>query len=256
MSASSGPAASISRSSRARSSRRAPACLKRLHNQPGIADYKTEMLDRTPRWRRCCRDIGPEVVGGELLPARRPREFAAHCSAPCTPRIKARGVDYLPSHRGRERSARDGGEFRLTTPQGEMRAGKVVLAAGNANMRLAPMVGLEAPMRPERGQIVVTERLRPFLRYPVVTAAPDRRGHGDDRRIPRKTSIDDRAASRRSSARPMADRARAHVPAARRRSTWCAPGARIRVMTAGRLPDLRPVGDASRRVRRCAAIPA
>ena len=36
-------------------------------------------------------------------------------------------------------------------------------------MRLAPMVGLECPMRPERGQIVVTERLRPFLRHPVVT---------------------------------------------------------------------------------------
>ena len=36
-------------------------------------------------------------------------------------------------------------------------------------MRLAPMVGLEAPMRPERGQIVVTERLRPFLNHPVVT---------------------------------------------------------------------------------------
>ncbi len=34
---------------------------------------------------------------------------------------------------------------------------------------LAPMVGLECPMRPERGQIVVTERLRPFLRHPVVT---------------------------------------------------------------------------------------
>jgi hypothetical protein len=43
------------------------------------------------------------------------------------------------------------------------------LAAGNANMKLAPMVGLEAPMRPERGQIVVTERLRPFLHHPVVT---------------------------------------------------------------------------------------
>ena len=50
-----------------------------------------------------------------------------------------------------------------------MHAGKVVLAAGNANMRLAPMVGLEAPMRPERGQIMVTERVQPFLPHPVVT---------------------------------------------------------------------------------------
>ena len=40
---------------------------------------------------------------------------------------------------------------------------------GTGFMHLAPMVGLECPMRPERGQIVVTERLRPFLRHPVVT---------------------------------------------------------------------------------------
>jgi glycine/D-amino acid oxidase-like deaminating enzyme len=44
-----------------------------------------------------------------------------------------------------------------------------VLAAGNANATLAPMVGLHAPMKPERGQIVVTERVRPFLRHPLST---------------------------------------------------------------------------------------
>ena len=59
--------------------------------------------------------------------------------------------------------------FRLTTENGLVSAAKVALAAGNANMHLAPMVGLEAPMKPERGQIVVTERLRPFLNYPVTT---------------------------------------------------------------------------------------
>jgi hydrogen cyanide synthase HcnC len=31
------------------------------------------------------------------------------------------------------------------------------------------MVGLEAPMKPSRGQIIVTEKAAPFLRYPVVT---------------------------------------------------------------------------------------
>jgi glycine/D-amino acid oxidase-like deaminating enzyme len=31
------------------------------------------------------------------------------------------------------------------------------------------MVGLEAKVRPQRGQILVTERLQPFLRHPVVT---------------------------------------------------------------------------------------
>jgi glycine/D-amino acid oxidase-like deaminating enzyme len=112
-------------------------------------------------------DIGPEVVGGSYCPldghVNSLRLFRTLHTA-----IRARGVTYLPSHRV-ESITREGGEFRLATPHGEIRAGRVALAAGNANMRLAPMVGLKCPMKPERGQIVVTERLRPFLNHPVVT---------------------------------------------------------------------------------------
>jgi glycine/D-amino acid oxidase-like deaminating enzyme len=140
--------------------------LRRLHNQPGIVDYKTEILDRS-KVARMLPDIGPEVVGGSYCPldghVNSLRLFRTLHTA-----INARGVTYLPSHRV-DGIAREGGEFRLATTQGEVRANRVALAAGNANMRLAPMVGLDAPMRPERGQIVVTERLRPFLHHPVVT---------------------------------------------------------------------------------------
>jgi len=140
--------------------------LKRLHNQPGIVDYKTEILDRD-QVRKMLPDIGPEVVGGSFCPldghVNSLRLFRTLHAA-----LNARGVTYLPSHRV-ETITREAGEFRLATPHGEIRAAKVALAAGNANMRLAPMVGLEAPMKPERGQIVVTERLRPFLNHPVVT---------------------------------------------------------------------------------------
>ena len=140
--------------------------LRRLHNQPGIVEYRTEMLDHG-QVARMLPDIGPEVVGASYCPldghVNSLRLFRTLHTA-----INARGVTYLPSHRV-ENITKEGGEFRLTTAQGEIRAGKVALAAGNANMQLAPMVGLEAPMRPERGQIVVTERLRPFLEYPVVT---------------------------------------------------------------------------------------
>ncbi len=140
--------------------------LKRLHNQPGIVDYKTEILNHD-QVKAMLPDIGPEVVGGSFCPldghVNSLRLFRTLHTA-----LNARGVTYLPSHRV-ENITREGGEFRLMTPHGEIRAAKVALAAGNANMRLAPMVGLEAPMRPERGQIVVTERLRPFLNHPVVT---------------------------------------------------------------------------------------
>jgi glycine/D-amino acid oxidase-like deaminating enzyme len=140
--------------------------LKRLHNQPGVVDYKTEILDRT-EVARMLPDIGPEVVGGSYCPfdghVNSLRLFRALHTA-----MQARGVTYLPSHHVEDIS-REGGEFRLKGPHGEVRAAKVALAAGNANMGLAPKVGLEAPMKPERGQIVVTERLRPFLKHPVTT---------------------------------------------------------------------------------------
>ena len=140
--------------------------LKRLHNQPGILDYRTEILDRA-EVAKMLPDIGPEVVGGSFCPldghVNSLRLFRTLHTA-----LRARGVTYLPGHPV-EAIAREGGAFRLTTPHREVHANRVALAAGNANMRLAPMVGLDCPMRPERGQIVVTERLRPFLHHPVVT---------------------------------------------------------------------------------------
>ena len=42
----------------------------------------------------------------------------------------------------------------------------IVLCAGHGTARLAPMVGLDAPVKPNRGQVLVTERVRPFIRYP------------------------------------------------------------------------------------------
>jgi glycine/D-amino acid oxidase-like deaminating enzyme len=140
--------------------------LKRLRSQPGMVDYKIEMLDHD-QVKRMLPDIGPEVVGGSYCAldghVNSLRLFRTLHKA-----INERGVTYLPSHKV-EDITQEGGEFQLATAHGVIRAGKVALAAGNANMRLAPMVGLEAPMRPERGQIVVTERLRPFLNHPVVT---------------------------------------------------------------------------------------
>ena len=47
-------------------------------------------------------------------------------------------------------------------------AGRIVLAAGLGNRSLAPMVGLRAPVVPNRGQVLISERVRPFLRYPTL----------------------------------------------------------------------------------------
>ncbi|MCB2054382.1 MAG: FAD-binding oxidoreductase [Geminicoccaceae bacterium] len=57
--------------------------------------------------------------------------------------------------------------FLLHTAKGEFSAGRVVLAAGLGSARLAPMVGLTVPVRPQRGQVVVTTRQPPRLRLPT-----------------------------------------------------------------------------------------
>ena len=140
--------------------------LKRLHNQPGIVRYETKILDAA-EVRRMLPDVGPEVVGGSYCP------LDGHVNSQQLLRalhtgLARRGADYLPGHKVTA-IRQSAGVFSLTTLLGEVRAEKVVLAAGNANMDLAPLVGLRAPMRPERGQIIVTERVQPFLRHPVVT---------------------------------------------------------------------------------------
>ncbi|MFM9943182.1 MAG: NAD(P)/FAD-dependent oxidoreductase [Hyphomicrobiaceae bacterium] len=147
--------------------------LKRLHNQPGIPEYETKMLS-APEIRKMLPDIGPDVVGGSYCP------LDGHVNSQQLLRafhkgLKQQGADYLASHRV-EAITQTGGVFLMRTPSGDVRAQKVVLAAGNANQQLAPMVGLDAPMKPERGQIIVTERVQPFLRHPVVTIRQSNEG--------------------------------------------------------------------------------
>jgi glycine/D-amino acid oxidase-like deaminating enzyme len=57
--------------------------------------------------------------------------------------------------------------FCIGSTNGLRFADKIVLAAGLGNTQLAKTIGLEVPVRPQRGQILVTERLKPFLNYPT-----------------------------------------------------------------------------------------
>ncbi|HEY2024614.1 FAD-dependent oxidoreductase [Paraburkholderia sp.] len=57
--------------------------------------------------------------------------------------------------------------FEVKTAKRSVYSSRVVLAAGLGCRALAPQVGLDAPVRPERGQVLVTERLQRFLPYPT-----------------------------------------------------------------------------------------
>jgi glycine/D-amino acid oxidase-like deaminating enzyme len=140
--------------------------LQRIQDQPHMQRFEFEMLDRD-RVKQAIPEIGPEVVGGSYS------RFDGHCNAlrlfrALNTGVQQLGTTYLPEHRV-ERIEYAGRAFRMTTARGEVHAGKIVLAAGIDNVRLAPMVGLDVPVRPQRGQLIVTEKTAPFLHYPVQT---------------------------------------------------------------------------------------
>ena len=126
---------------------------------------KYEVLDRNALAERLPA-IGPDVAGaiyspndGHVNPLYTLRAlFAAYEQAGGEYAPNARVSDITPS----------GGAFRLTVGDSTLNAGRVVLAAGLGNRTLAPMVGLSAPVKPLRGQILVTERVQPFLAYPTI----------------------------------------------------------------------------------------
>lgn len=136
--------------------------LERLQNQPGMQRFEWEMLDRDAV-ARLIPQIGPEVAGGSFS------RFDGHCNALRLLRalnqgMQQRGVTYRAEHRV-EKIEHRAGEFRISIAHGELRAGKIVLAAGLDNARLGAMVGLDIPVRAERGQLIVTEKMKPFLPY-------------------------------------------------------------------------------------------
>lgn len=138
--------------------------MRRLGAQTGMEGFRYEMLDHAAV-AKMLPGIGPEVVGASYCP------LDGDCNALRLIRalhvaMNRRGVTYLPERRV-ERIQKTAGEFRLATHQGEVRAGKVVLAAGLGNAALGPMVGIDIAVYPQRGQLMVTEKVAPFLSYPV-----------------------------------------------------------------------------------------
>ena len=218
--------------------------MERLQSQPGMQRFDWEMLDRA-RVREMVPRIGPDVMGGSYT------AFDGHCNALRLLRalnkgMQQLGVVYLPEHRVTHLEGR-AGEFRLTTAVKEIRASKVVIAAGIESTRLGAMVGLDIRVHPERGQLIVTEKTAPFLRYPMSRVRQTDEGGvmiGDSQEdagldnavtLPMISTLAQRAV------RMFPDLARLNVV-----RTWAC----LRVMTLDRFPDLRSVGDLLRRVLR------
>lgn len=142
--------------------------IKRLHNQAGMVPFEYQILDGA-EVRRMLPQAGPDVAGASFCP------LDGHVNALRLLRalhvaFQKNGGRYFPE-RAVERIEARRGEFRLHSADGTnvIAASKIVLAAGLGNARLGPMVGMDVPVRPQRGQIMVTEKTAPFMPYVVHT---------------------------------------------------------------------------------------
>jgi glycine/D-amino acid oxidase-like deaminating enzyme len=140
--------------------------LTKLFLQPGLDRYGFEVLDHNAIAQRIP-GIGPAVVGGTYT------LLDGHVNALKLLRalhegfVRHGGV-YFPNMPVDDLGRR-GGRFSIASHGSATSAGSVVLAAGLGNAQLAPRVGLRAPVRPQRGQILALERVKRFLYHPIAT---------------------------------------------------------------------------------------
>ena len=143
------------------------AAQRRLHNQQGHQDPDWEMLDRSALSRLLPRvQFGADVTGagfgrrdGHVNPL---RLLAALHSAIVRLGGSLRGGVNVTS----VEAVRDG-LFCLSVGDEKIHAARVVIAAGLGTKVLASQLGIDVAIRAQRGQILVTERLEPFLALPM-----------------------------------------------------------------------------------------
>ncbi len=136
--------------------------LGRHHNNPHFIDNDTRLIDGQ-ELRERIPSIGPEAIGGTWCPHDGHADSLAtlqalHLRLEQHPKISIvrQRVENVDPDSSTARFIVIAADTRVLTDH-------VVLAAGLGNQALASSVGLQAPVRPERGQILVTERAPAFL---------------------------------------------------------------------------------------------
>lgn len=148
--------------------------LARIDREVGGIPFK--MMDPF-ELRQYLPGLGPAVVGGSFCPLdghANPLMLLHGLHAG----LKRRGADVITgvdiasvSH------DRDSGSFEAVASDGQRwTSDRIVLAAGLGNAGLADQVGLHAPISSTRGQVLITERLKPFLDYPTNKCRQTREG--------------------------------------------------------------------------------
>ncbi len=141
--------------------------MARMQREAGNTGFEYRMI-RADELRGMLPGLGPQVVGASWTPYDGHANPLALLHALHRAFVDAGGL-YVPNAKvgGDTRAApRD---FAVTAGGVRYAAPRIVLAAGLGNAELAPRFGLSAPVRPQRGQVIVTERTREVLPMPVTT---------------------------------------------------------------------------------------
>lgn len=134
----------------------------KMRNQAGPAGFECEIIGRD--------DLQRMLPGVRLGDALAGASFCRH-DGDANPllllralhaAIRGLGGRYITDSRV-ESIIHDGGAFVARTATGAFTAPKILLAAGHGAPRLGEMVGLAIPIRPQRGQVLITERIAPML---------------------------------------------------------------------------------------------
>lgn len=139
--------------------------MQSMQAQMGADGFEYRMLDHG-ELKELLPAIGPSVVGASWTP------YDGHANPLYTLRalhagLLARGGHYVPEARVRS-LWHAAGVFSAETARRRFQAPRLVLAAGLGSRALAPQLGLDVPVFPVRGQIIVTERVPLLLRMPTV----------------------------------------------------------------------------------------
>jgi glycine/D-amino acid oxidase-like deaminating enzyme len=142
------------------------ARMARMQSEAGNHGYDYRMI-RAPELRDMLPGLGPSVVGASWTP------YDGHASPLALLQALHRafteaGGAYIPNAKATAATAAPH-DFRVETAAGTFAAPRIVLAAGLGNADLAPLFALNTPVRPQRGQILVTERAQSILPIPTTT---------------------------------------------------------------------------------------
>ncbi len=127
-----------------------------------------------PELRDMLPGLGPSVVGASFTPYDGHVDPLRLLHALHRAFTQAGGV-YVPNAKVERHDAAPH-DFRIQAASRVFVAPRVVLAAGLGNAALAPGFGLSAPVRPQQGQVLVTERTAPIFTMPTTSVRQTMQG--------------------------------------------------------------------------------